>query len=142
MRRKSRLETDRENGRSYIRRYLFFGALALLSLALPAALTLLGSGRPPASPPGASYEGNGAAGGVGASGGDGGDGSSWARPSDLDPVSSLEWRGIGGGIASVPTSVDDMHVVFSTDCSPYQNYQSVLLFHSAEVGATGHRCPV
>lgn len=135
MRRKSRLETDREHGRPYPRRYLFFGALALLSLAIPAGLTLLGSGRPPPSAPGGGSEGNGAAGGDGS-------GSHLGRPSNLDPVSSLEWRGISGGIASVPASVDDIHVVFSTDCSPYQNYQSVLLFHSAEVGAAVRRYPV
>lgn len=48
-------------------------------------------------------------------------------------VSLQVWRGIGAGMASGPKSVDDIHVAFSTDCSPYQNFQSITLFHSAEV---------
>lgn len=43
------------------------------------------------------------------------------------------WGGIAKGIPAKPRSLQDIHIVFSTDCSPYQNYQSVLLFHSAEV---------
>lgn len=43
------------------------------------------------------------------------------------------WNGVARGLPSMPRSEVDIHVVFSTDCSPYQNYQSILLFHSAEV---------
>lgn len=33
---------------------------------------------------------------------------------------------------------NDLHIVFSTDCSPYQDWQSLLVFHSAhQVGQTG-----
>lgn len=38
-------------------------------------------------------------------------------------------------VEPVETSEEDgqMHVVFSTDCSGYQNWQTLLLFHSAQV---------
>jgi hypothetical protein len=34
----------------------------------------------------------------------------------------------------------DIHVVFSTDCTPYQDYQTIVLFHSASV--VGQKGPV
>ena len=34
---------------------------------------------------------------------------------------------------AVPKGNGEMHVVFSTDCSPYQDWQTLLLFHSAKV---------
>lgn len=43
------------------------------------------------------------------------------------------WGGIMQGIPSAPRSKHDIHVVFSTDCSAYQNYQSIILFNTAEV---------
>lgn len=43
------------------------------------------------------------------------------------------WDGVMKEMPSKPRSELDIHVVFSTDCSPYQNFQSTLLFHSAEV---------
>ncbi|CAN0035832.1 unnamed protein product [Pylaiella littoralis] len=55
-------------------------------------------------------------------------------------VSLQVWRGIGAGMASGPKSVDDIHVAFSTDCSPYQNFQSITLFHSAEM--VGQKGPI
>lgn len=62
----------------------------------------------------------------------------WSEPQSEDVVEEAvdrvtEWNGTAEGIPSVPRSEVDIHVVFSTDCSPYQNYQSMLLFHSAEV---------
>ncbi|CAM9372253.1 unnamed protein product [Discosporangium mesarthrocarpum] len=42
------------------------------------------------------------------------------------------WQGVANGIPSQPRGKDDIHLVFSTDCTPYQNYQSLILFHSAE----------
>lgn len=143
MRRRSRLEANLANGRSYARKYLLYGAMIVLSLALPAALTLRGNHRPlPPSntPPSANMSGGATIGGDG--GGDGAHetGMSSAQPrwggvdvKDLGAVSPLVWRGIEDGIPSTPSSEDDIHVVFSTDCSPYQNYQSIVLFHSAEV---------
>lgn len=50
-----------------------------------------------------------------------------------DSWDGLPWRGISPGIPSAPRSIDDLHVVFSTDCSAYQHFQSIVLFHSAEV---------
>jgi len=48
-----------------------------------------------------------------------------------------EMGGAEGGAASSSSS-SDMHVVFSTDCSPYQNWQSILLFYSSlAVGQPG-----
>ncbi|CAN0362813.1 unnamed protein product, partial [Hapterophycus canaliculatus] len=35
---------------------------------------------------------------------------------------------------------DDIHVVFSTDCSNYQGWQAVVLFHSAVL--SGHKGPI
>lgn len=141
MRRRSRLEASLANGRSSARRYLLYGAMIVLSLALPAALTLRGNQSPtvPSSPsPSAGFDGAGTAGGGGGVQ-EGGVPSTRPREgrdvqdSRFTAVSPLVWRGIADGIASTPTSADDIHVVFSTDCSPYQNYQAILLFHSAEV---------
>lgn len=36
------------------------------------------------------------------------------------------------GAASVDQEARDVHVVFSTDCSAYQHWQALLLFHSAQ----------
>lgn len=62
----------------------------------------------------------------------------WSEPQSEDAAEEaldreIESKGTVKGIPSVPRSEMDIHVVFSTDCSPYQNYQSMLLFHSAEV---------
>eukprot|EP00953_Heterococcus_sp_UTEX-ZZ885_P031522 16536-Heterococcus_DN1.PRE.3 len=47
-------------------------------------------------------------------------------------------KGIAPGIPAVPRNSDDVHVIFSTDCSEYQNWQSLLLFWSAaRAGQTG-----
>ncbi|CAM9421906.1 unnamed protein product [Pylaiella littoralis] len=148
MRRRSRLEENLANsGRSSTRQYLFYGTIGLLSLALPAALALFGHRFLPSNAPA----------------------DSGATPySVIDPTRSQDdtqrqphpgpgravpadlragavppqvvWRGIASGIASRPESVHDIHVVFSTDCSPYQNYQSILLFQSAEM--VGQRGPI
>lgn len=49
-------------------------------------------------------------------------------PAELEPVVSIEDHQEDGA----------MHVVFSTDCSGYQNWQTLLLFHSAKkVGQKG-----
>ena len=150
MRRRSRLEANLSGGRSSARRYLLYAMIAL-SLALPAALTLRSSSSskstnsksnsPPLGSGAESGDGTGSRGRVQEPGMPS---SSSARPrwegrdvQDLGVVSPLVWRGIGDGIASAPASADDIHVVFSTDCSPYQNYQAILLFHSAEVGFSG-----
>lgn len=141
MRRRSRLEENLANsGRSSTRQYLFYGTIGLLSLALPAALALFGHRFLPSNAPADSgatpysviaptrsqddtqrqpHPGPGL-----------------AVPADLRAGAvppQVLWRGIASGIASRPESVHDIHVVFSTDCSPYQNYQSILLFQSAEV---------
>lgn len=94
--------------------------MALLSLVVPAALTLLGSHPPPPAPPVLTEV-------------DRKDRDEDKVAADLEEISPLVWRGIGDGIPAVPASQDDLHVVFSTDCSPYQNYQAIMLFHSAEV---------
>lgn len=130
MRKRSKHGARTTEGRSSFRRYLFYAALVLLSLALPAILTLRGTRQAL----------------VGLERGDGGDSSpaspvvpskpttfSEVPPPKAGPVSPSRWQGIAEGIPSSPRSVDDIHLVFSTDCSPYQNYQSILLFHSAEV---------
>lgn len=39
-----------------------------------------------------------------------------------------------------PLGEDDIHVVFSTDCSNYQAWQAVVLFHSAIL--SGHMGPI
>lgn len=117
-RRRSRLEEGHLTGASVwsVRRYVLLTAVAVISLALPAALTF----RPSATT-------RRKAGG-GAAENDGGG----QKPSLVD-VEHDAWLGIAPGIATSPASVDDIHVVFSTDCSPYQTYQATLLFNSAEV---------
>lgn len=141
MRRRSRLEANLANGRSPTprrrRRYLLYGAMGVLSLALPAALTLRGNRPSPPKPEPSARIDSGAT--IG--GGDRAHGSEISTQprwkgrdvQDLGAISPLVWGGIGDGIAATPASADDIHVVFSTDCSPYQNYQAILLFHSAEV---------
>lgn len=42
--------------------------------------------------------------------------------------------------ASFPLGEDDIHVVFSTDCTNYQAWQAVVLFHSAIL--SGHTGPI
>lgn len=39
-----------------------------------------------------------------------------------------------------PLGEDDIHVVFSTDCTHYQTWQAVVLFHSAIL--SGHTGPI
>ncbi|CAM9356881.1 unnamed protein product, partial [Choristocarpus tenellus] len=39
-----------------------------------------------------------------------------------------------------PQGEDDIHVVFSTDCTSYQMWQAVVLFHSAHL--SGHKGPI
>lgn len=104
-RRRSKLEEGRLAGASVwpVRRYVLLTAVAVISLALPAALTFR---------PSATRRGGG------------------KRKANVDHDA---WLGIAPGIAAKPASADDIHVVFSTDCSPYQNYQATMLFHSAEV---------
>lgn len=122
MRRRSRLEARQQaEARSNpVLRYLFFGALVLLSLALPAVLTLTLRSIPSSIPKEGGVENNSlnsaADGGV-----------------ENDSWDALHWRGISPRIPSSPRSIDDLHVVFSTDCSAYQNFQAIVLFHSAEV---------
>lgn len=41
---------------------------------------------------------------------------------------------------AVTSSSDDVHVIFSTDCSGYQNWQSLVLFHSATI--VGQKGPI
>ncbi|CAB1116688.1 unnamed protein product [Ectocarpus sp. CCAP 1310/34] len=109
-RRRSKLEEGRLAGASVwsVRRYVLLTAVAVISLALPAALTFR---------PSATRRGGG------------------KRKANVDHDA---WLGIAPGIAAKPASADDIHVVFSTDCSPYQNYQAIMLFHSAEmVGQKG-----
>ena len=44
-------------------------------------------------------------------------------------------------VVPVPAAVSDIvHVIFSTDCTPYQDYQTIVLFHSAMV--VGQKGPV
>lgn len=108
-------------GRPNFQRYLFYAALVILSLAFPAALTLVGRHPPPSSE---QTDGDGDP-GMWTSRGD--------ATVDAEAVSPLIWSGIGKGIPPTPQSAEDIHVVFSTDCSPYQNYQAIMLFNSAEV---------
>jgi len=42
--------------------------------------------------------------------------------------------------SSSSSSNDEIHVIFSTDCSPYQDWQTILLFHSAKV--VGQKGPI
>lgn len=129
MRRRSSLEASFANGRSSTSmrwRCLLYGVImGVLFLAL----TLCGN-RPSPSKPSVSVDGAAMVGGR-----DGVHGSKEGRDDvqDQGAISPLIWRGIYDGIASTPASAEDIHLVFSTDCSPYQNYQAILLFHSAEV---------
>ena len=43
-------------------------------------------------------------------------------------------------LPSFPRGEDDLHVVFSTDCTNYQAWQAVVLFHSAIL--SGHTGPI
>ncbi len=48
-----------------------------------------------------------------------------------DPAEPTEPRGVAP-IVQTPTDDDgDIHVIFSTDCSPYQDWQTLVIFHSA-----------
>lgn len=102
------------------KRLLGFVALIAATVALPVLLTLRGNG-----------------GGSSGSSGSTNDNAFFApRDADLearDDWDASHWRGIAKSIPRVPRSQLDIHVVFSTDCSLYQNYQSILLFQSAEV---------
>ncbi|KAG5189393.1 hypothetical protein JKP88DRAFT_176989 [Tribonema minus] len=52
-----------------------------------------------------------------------------------------EKRGVDlTGITAVPRDEHDVHVVFSTECSSYQDWQSLLLFFSAT--RAGHKGPI
>lgn len=124
MRRRSRPQPRPAGARPNFQRYLFYAALVVLSLVFPAALTLVGRRPPPSSQQ---------------AGGDPPGDVMWptvpgvaAIPAD-EPVSPRIWQGMAEGIPSTPRSAKDIHVVFSTDCSPYQNYQAIMLFNSAEV---------
>lgn len=138
MRKRSRLEARMAAGRTSFQRYLFYSALVLLSLALPAILTLRGDRQP-------LLRNESVDGGTTIS-------VDVSKQTDLSevpppktgPVSVSRWQGIAEGIPSEPRSVHDIHLVFSTDCSPYQNFQSIILFHSAEVrhGWDGAECGV
>lgn len=104
--------------------------MAFLSLAVPLALTLLGNHRPAPAPSAFVAEEVERT-----------DKNEVKPAVELSTISPLVWRGIGNGIPAVPVSPDDLHVVFSTDCSPYQNYQAIMLFHSAEVWFVQGRLP-
>lgn len=121
MRRRSRLEARQQAVArpNPVLRYLFFGALVFLSLALPAVLTLTLRNIPSSISKG-DVENNSL---------------NIAADGDVenDSWDGLPWRGISPDIPSAPRSMDDLHVVFSTDCSAYQNFQAIVLFHSAEV---------
>lgn len=124
MRRRSRPQPWQATARPNFQRYLFYAALVVLSLAFPAALTLVGRRPPPSSPLTVAKPRE--------------DSWSTARDdgemlADAEDVSPMIWRGIAEGIPPTPRSAEDIHVVFSTDCSPYQNYQAIMLFNSAEV---------
>jgi hypothetical protein len=59
------------------------------------------------------------------------------KPGTGPPLEKVA-KGVLPGIPSIPRSPDDIHIIFSTDCSGYQNWQSFLLFHSAmNVGQPG-----
>ncbi|CAM9267051.1 unnamed protein product, partial [Phaeothamnion confervicola] len=47
--------------------------------------------------------------------------------------------GVVPDLPDAPRSKDDIHVVFSTDCSAYQDWQSFLLFHSAQAAGQTSR---
>lgn len=47
-------------------------------------------------------------------------------------------KGVVPDIPSVPRSDEDLHIIFSTECSDYQNWQSLLFFYgAARVGNMG-----
>eukprot|EP00903_Cladosiphon_okamuranus_P016249 g14987.t1 len=48
--------------------------------------------------------------------------------------------GLGPGAPGFPLGEDDIHVVFSSDCTNYQAWQAVVLFHSAIL--SGHTGPI
>lgn len=122
MSRRSRPQPRQAAARPNFQRYLFPAALVFISLAFPAALTLVGR-RPPQQ-----TDGDPSADGMWTISPEDG-----RLPANAEPVSPQIWRGIVEGIPPTPRSAEDIHVVFSTDCSPYQNYQAIMLFNSAEV---------
>lgn len=46
----------------------------------------------------------------------------------------------GGSVSVIGSEKSDIHVIFSTDCTSYQDWQTILLFHSAMV--VGQKGPV
>lgn len=53
-------------------------------------------------------------------------------------VTTTTGRGLCGD--RFPLGEDDLHVAFSTDCTHYQAWQAVVLFHSAIL--SGHKGPI
>lgn len=139
MRRRSRLEAHRGGERPLWKRYLLYAVLVSLSLALPAALTLRGTTRIRGGT--ATSADTSGTGRPSSGGGDDDRVRATTREepalvgtlADTGAVSPLIWKGIAQGIPPTPRSEYDIHLVFSTDCSAYQNYQSIMLFNSAEV---------
>jgi len=53
------------------------------------------------------------------------------RPGGVVPQELVTGAAGGGGVGVEGEA--DIHVIFSTDCTPYQDWQTIVLFHSATV---------
>ncbi|CBJ48920.1 conserved unknown protein [Ectocarpus siliculosus] len=87
--------------------------------------------------------GGGSADGGDALSGEGGsaDGSKEGSDNDgADDAWGSDGAGLGPGAPGFPLGEDDIHVVFSSDCTNYQAWQAVVLFHSAIL--SGHTGPI
>lgn len=49
------------------------------------------------------------------------------------PLKQLQQSITTSAETEVSSSEDDVYVIFSTDCSPYQDWQTLVLFHSAKI---------
>lgn len=68
----------------------------------------------------------------------------WDRPQHLGPM-ELDYSHVRVGAKDIHefhnnTDSSEVHIIFSTDCKPFMDYQTLVLFHSAVLA--GHRGPV
>lgn len=58
----------------------------------------------------------------------------------IDHVAPIGGSTLSEGVTLQEVEKSDVHVIFSTDCSPYQDWQTLVVFHSAT--AVGQKGPV
>jgi hypothetical protein len=54
-------------------------------------------------------------------------------PSSSSSATTTAVVSAGNSHKTYPYHEDDVHIIFSTDCTPYQDWQTLVLFHSAKV---------